>query len=53
MPQVIVTGPVRDDALAPLRGAGSTIDGPGAALAPAQALPLRRQVVPQRAVAGA
>jgi hypothetical protein len=53
MPQMVVTGPLHDDALALLRGAGRTIDGPGAALAPAQALPLRRQVVPPGAVAGA
>jgi D-3-phosphoglycerate dehydrogenase len=52
MPRVIVTEPVHDDALALLRDAGRTIDGPGAALAPAAALPVRRQTVPPEAVAG-
>lgn len=52
MPRVIVTEPVHDDALALLRDAGWTIDGPGAALAPAEALLVRTQVVPPEAVAG-
>ena len=38
MPRVIVTEPVHEDALALLRDAGWTVEGPGAALMPAEAL---------------
>ncbi len=52
MPRVIVTGPVHEDALVLPRDAGRTTEGPGAALTRAQARPVRRQAVPQGAVAG-
>jgi D-3-phosphoglycerate dehydrogenase len=52
MPRVIVTEPVHEDALALLRAAGWTVEGPGAALTPAEALLVRTQAVPPEAVAG-
>ena len=52
MPRVIVTEPVHEDALALLRDAGWTVEGPGATLAPAEALLVRTQVIPPSAVAG-
>lgn len=52
MPRVIVTEPVHEDALALLRAAGWTVEGPGAALTPAEALLVRTQTVPPVAVAG-
>lgn len=52
MPRVIVTEPVHEDALALLRAAGWTVEGPGAALTPAEALLVRTQTVPPEAVAG-
>jgi D-3-phosphoglycerate dehydrogenase / 2-oxoglutarate reductase len=52
MPRVIVTEPVHEDALALLRAAGWTVEGPGAALTPAEALLVRTQAVPPVAVAG-
>ena len=52
MPRVIVTEPVHEDALALLRDAGWTVEGPGAALMPAEALLVRTQVIPPEAVAG-
>jgi D-3-phosphoglycerate dehydrogenase len=52
MPRVIVTEPVHEDALALLRDAGWTVEGPGAALTPAEALLVRTQLVPPGAVAG-
>ena len=52
MPRVIVTEPVHEDALALLRTAGWTVEGPGAALTPAEALLVRTQAVPPEAVAG-
>ena len=52
MPRVIVTEPVHEDALALLRDAGWTVEGPGAALMPAEALLVRTQVIPPEAIAG-
>ena len=52
MPRVIVTEPVHEDALALLRAAGWTVEGPGAALASAEALLVRTRVVPPEAVGG-
>lgn len=52
MPRVIVTEPVHEDALALLRDAGWTVEGPGAGLRPAEALLVRTQVIPPSAVAG-
>ena len=52
MPRVIVTEPVHEDALALLRAAGWTVEGPGAALTPAEALLVRTQAVPPEAVGG-
>ena len=52
MPRVIVTEPVHEDALALLRAAGWTVEGPGAALTPAEALLVRTQTVPPEVVAG-
>jgi D-3-phosphoglycerate dehydrogenase / 2-oxoglutarate reductase len=46
MPRVIVTEPVHDDALALLRDAGWEVHGPGAPLAPAEALLVRVAPVP-------
>ena len=52
MPRVIVTEPVHEDALALLRDAGWTVEGPGTALMPAEALLVRTQVIPPEAIAG-